>query len=259
LAAWKSSQSTTNPQTLERQLSDLQSKLLQLQAVYTAEHPDVMKTKADIAEVKKKLAEVNKASSDVKDAGSSNASALEPPEIRQLRSQLHQYEDMISAGTRDQKRLQQEIAQYQGRISLSPAVEEQYNRLKRDYDTEQKDYQDLLAKKSAANLTVNMNNQSQGERMFPVGPASVPDAPSFPNRLFFAGGGLGAGFALGLALALWLEIQDNSIRTEADAEAVLELPMLVAVPWVGDPIPEQNGHFRFWKRNRSSEKETIRA
>jgi uncharacterized protein involved in exopolysaccharide biosynthesis len=259
LAAWKSSQSTTNPQTLERQLSDLQSKLLQLQAVYTAEHPDVMKTKADIAEVKKKLAEVNKASSDVKDAGSSNASALEPPEIRQLRSQLHQYEDMISAGTRDQKRLQQEIAQYQGRISLSPAVEEQYNRLKRDYDTEQKDYQDLLAKKSAANLTVNMNNQSQGERMFPVGPASVPDAPSFPNRLFFAGGGLGAGFALGLALALWLEIQDNSIRTEADAEAVLELPMLVAVPWVGDPITEQNGHFRFWRRNKSSEKETIGA
>ncbi len=62
LAAWQSSQSSTNPQTLQKQLSDLQSQLLELQARYTDDHPDVIKTKADIAEVKKKLAEINKAS-----------------------------------------------------------------------------------------------------------------------------------------------------------------------------------------------------
>ena len=60
VAAWRSTQSSTNPQTLEKQLSDLQSQLLSLQARYTEDHPDVIKTKADIAEVKKKLAEVNK-------------------------------------------------------------------------------------------------------------------------------------------------------------------------------------------------------
>ena len=43
-------------------MSDLQSQLLSLQARYTEDHPDVIKTKADIAEVKKKLDEVNKAS-----------------------------------------------------------------------------------------------------------------------------------------------------------------------------------------------------
>ena len=46
IAAWKSTQSSTNPQTLEKQLSDLQSQLLSLQARYTADHPDVIKTKA---------------------------------------------------------------------------------------------------------------------------------------------------------------------------------------------------------------------
>ena len=79
-----------------------------------------------------------------------------------------------------------------------------------------------------------MNNQSEGERMFVLNPADLPDAPSFPNRLLFAGGGLGAGLALGCGLAMWLELRDKSIRTEADAEAALELPMLVAVPWVGE-------------------------
>jgi polysaccharide chain length determinant protein (PEP-CTERM system associated) len=260
LAAWKSSQSSTNPQTLEKQLSDLQSALLGLQARYTEDHPDVIKTKADIAEVKNKLAEINKASSDATDTGNDKASAMEPPEIRQLRLQVHQYGDLISAGTRDQKRLQQEIAEYQGRVSLSPAVEEQYKGLTRDYDNAQKTYQDLLAKKSTADLTVKMNSQSEGERMFALNPANLPDAPSFPNRLIFAVGGLAAGLALGCGIAMWLELRDNAIRTEADAEAALELPMLVSVPWVGMVATENgNSKFKFWSRNKSADehKDTV--
>lgn len=254
VAAWKSSQSSTNPQTLEKQLSELQTQLLDLQAKYTDDHPDVIKTKADIAEVKKKLAEINKASSDAPDATTEKASAMEPPEIRQLRLQVHQYGDLIAAATRDQKRLQQEIGQYQNRVSLSPGIEEQYKGLTRDYDNAQKSYQDLLAKKSSADLTVKMNNQSEGERMFPLNPANVPDSPSFPNRLLFAAGGLGAGLALGVGLAMWLELRDKSIRTEADAEAALELPMLVAVPWVGVEVTDTtNGRFKFWNRNKNGQ------
>lgn len=249
LAAWKASQSATNPQTLEKQLSDLQAQLLDLQARYTDDHPDVIKTKADISEVKKKLAEINKGTADAADTSADKASAMEPPEIRQLRLQIHQYGELIAAATRDQKRLQQEIASYQGRVSLSPAIEEQYKALTRDYDNAYKSYQDLLAKKSSADLTVEMNNQSEGERMFPLNPADLPDSPSFPNRLLFAAGGLGAGLGLGFALAFWLEFRDNLIRTEADAEAVLELPMLAAVPWVGIAVHEtSNG--KFWHRNK---------
>ena len=254
LSAWRSSQSSTNPQTLEKQLSDMQTQLLELQAKYTDDHPDVIKTKADIAEVKKKLAEINKAGADPTDTSNDKASATEPPEIRQLRLQVHQYGDLIAAATRDQKRLQQEIGAYQNRVSLSPAIEEQYKGLMRDYDNKQKSYQDLLAKQSSADLTVRMNNQSEGERMFPLNPANLPDSPSFPNRLLFAAGGLGAGLALGIALAMWLELRDKSIRTEADAEAALELPMLVAVPWVGVVAADtKNGKFKFWNRDKNGQ------
>jgi polysaccharide chain length determinant protein (PEP-CTERM system associated) len=252
LGAWRSLQSSTNPQTLEKQLSDLQTQLLQLQARYTSDHPDVIKTKADIAEVKKKLDEVNKASSEATDTGTDKASAMEPPEIRQLRAQVHQYGDVIAGTTREQARLEKQIATYQSRVTLSPAIEEQYKALTRDYENQQKAYQDLLVKKSSADLTVNMNNQSEGERMFPLNPANLPDSPSFPNRLLFAGGGLGAGLALGLVLTIWLEFRDTSIRTEADAEAALGLPMLVSVPWVGAAtVPSNNGRYKFWSRNKS--------
>ena len=262
VAAWKSSQTSNNPETLQKQLSGLQSQLLELRARYTDDHPDVIKAKADIAEVKKKLAEVNKDAAEVGDASTEKASATEPPEIRQLRLQIHQYSDLTLAATRDQKRLQQEIATYQGRISLSPAIEEQYKALARDYDNAQKNYQDLLAKKNTADLTVKMNNQSEGERMFILNPANLPDSPSFPNRLFFALGGLGAGLGLGIGLTMWLELRDKSIRTEADAEAALELPILVTVPWVGTAAGvEKNGKLRFWNRNKSSneDKQTVGA
>ena len=258
LAAWKSSQSSTNPQTLEKQLSDLQSQLLQLQARYTSDHPDVIKAKADIAEVKAKLAEVNKSSGDPADATIDKASATEPVEIRQMRLQLHQYEGAITAATREQKRLQPEIAALQGRLSLSPAVEQQYEQLTRDYGSAKKTYEDLLADKSKADLTANMTSQAQGERMDEIQPASLPDSPSFPNRLLFAGGGLAAGLALGGGIALWLELRDNSIRTEADAEAAMQLPLLVSMPWVGSGTEEESNG-KFWQRKKKpdAEKETV--
>jgi uncharacterized protein involved in exopolysaccharide biosynthesis len=262
LAAWRSAQSSTNPQTLEKQLSDLQSQLLQLQARYTEDHPDVIKTKADIAEVKKKLAEINSASAQAGDTVNDKASATEPPEIRQLRLQIHQYGDLIMQATRDQKRLQQEIGVYQGRVALSPAVEEQYKGLARDYDNAQKNYQDLLTDKSKSDMALKMEQQQQGEQMHLLNPANLPDAPSFPNRLLFAGGGLGAGLALGLGIAVWLESRDESIRTEADAEAVLDLPMLVSIPWVGDGAAMgKNGIGGFWNRKKQPDekKETVKV
>lgn len=254
LTAWHSSQSSSDPQTLQKQLSDLQSQLLQLQARYTEDHPDVIKMKADIAEVKKKLAQVNSAT------GTGNTtdkpSADEPAEIRQLRLQIHQYNDLLASATRDQKRLQQEIATYQSRIALSPAIEEQYKQLARDYDSALKNYQDLLANKDKSDLALTMEQQQEGEQMHLLNPANLPDDPSFPNRLLFAGAGLGGGLGLGFAIMLWLEFRDSSIRTEADAEAALELPTLVAIPWVGETTePSKNGNNgHFWKRKKKQEK-----
>jgi polysaccharide chain length determinant protein (PEP-CTERM system associated) len=253
IAAWKASQSSTNPQTLEQELAQLQAQLLQLQARYTPDHPDVIKTKADIAEVEKKLKEVNAATDNSTDT-TEKANASEPPEIRQLRLQIHQYQGVIQQATIDQKRLQGEINVYQSRTNMSPGVEEQYKLLTRDNDNAQAFYKDLMAKKSSAELGSNMENQQQGEQMQPLGPAGMPDSPSFPNRPLLAAGGLGAGLALGALIAIWLEFSDKSIRTEKDAAAIMDLPLLISVPWLGEEEDDANangngnGRRRFWGR-----------
>jgi uncharacterized protein involved in exopolysaccharide biosynthesis len=108
---------------------------------------------------------------------------------------------------------------YQGRVALSPAIEEQYKQLARDYDNTQKVYQDLLADKSKSDMASEDGAAAAGRTDALAESRHLPDSPSFPNRLFFAGGGFGAGLALALGLALWLELRDKSIRTQADAES----------------------------------------
>jgi polysaccharide chain length determinant protein (PEP-CTERM system associated) len=262
IAAWKSSQTTTNPTNLEQQLTTLQSQLITLQGRYTDDYPDVVKTKADIAELQKKLKEVNAAAANAPASNPSDAASLsEPPEIQQLRLQIHQYQQVITQATRDQQRLQEQIKLYQGRVALSPAVEEQYRKLTRDYDNAQRFYDDISKQEKESETQTAMEREQQGEQMQLQIPADLPDAPTFPNRLVFAGGGMAAGLALGFGLALWLELRDQSVRTEGDVLVGLELPVLTQVPWVGLEAAQKNGNskrkFGFGSKSDKDKKETV--
>jgi len=59
---------------------------------------------------------------------------------------------------------------------------------------------------------------------------NMPMTPSFPNKLMFVGGGLGAGFALGAGILYLLALLDKAMYTEADVELCLKLPVLTLVP-----------------------------
>ncbi len=256
LAAWKASQSTSNPQSLEQQLSSLQGQLRDLQARYTDDYPEVVKTKRDIAEIQKQMNAINSAPTPVNPV-SDKGNLQEPPEIRQLRMQIHQLQDQITQSTHDQQKLQDSIKVYQGRVALSPAIEEQYNELTRDADTLQKIYDDDLGKERESEKQTAMELDQQGEQMQILNPADLPSEPSFPNRLFFAGGGIGAGLALGLGLTFWLEMRDTSLRNERDVIAILDLPVLTQVPWVGVEEGKNGSGNKDAKVPREQKKETV--
>jgi len=260
LTTWKSSDSAANPQTLLQQLAALQSQLITLQARYTEDHPDVVKTKNDIAEIKRRLKQVDSGADQSQDIAVDKTKGAEPPEIQKLRLLIHQYDEAIAQAARDQRRLQGQIQAYQGRVALSPGVEEQYKALTRDYETAQKFYNELLAKKSESEMQTNMEQEQRGELMRLLNPANLPETPSFPVRWMFAAGGLGAGLALGLGLAMWLELRDKSIRDEQDVMAALELPMLVSMPWIGSDGKARSSDGRVYGRSKppaDEEKQTV--
>ena len=138
----------------------------------------------------------------------------EPPEIRQLRLQIHQLQDQITQATRDQQKIPDQIKIYQGRVALSPAVEEQYKELTRDYETAAEDSTTMIWRRRAFG-----NADRHGARAARRADARADSgrssrSPEFPNRLFFAGGGLAGGLGDWLGLGLWLEFRDQSVRTE---------------------------------------------
>jgi uncharacterized protein involved in exopolysaccharide biosynthesis len=209
VANQKSPRDPANTATLEKQRSNLQSQLLQLQAQYTENHPDVVKTKAAIAEVEKKLAE--SAADETAGNPNANSNAEEAPEIHRLRLQVEHYDDVIAENMREQKRIQEQMKLYQGREVLSPSDEEQYKQLTRDYNAARNLYAQLLARNDEVKNASATDGLQQGERMRLSRPANLPDTPSFfPNRLFFAVGGQGLGLALGLGIALWIEVRHRA-------------------------------------------------
>jgi len=243
-AAWESLQASPTLPSLRQQLVTLQNQLVLLQSRYTDDYPDVAKTRNEIAKLEAKIKET---SSDAPATATDSAGAkMEPPDILRLRQQVHQDEVVISEAALEQKRLRDLSSSYEGRLTLSPDIEDQYKQLTRDNETAHKTYTDLLTNKSAAEIQTEMERGQQGEQMKLLEPATLPSSPSFPVRWMFAAGGLGAGLGIGLAVAFWLELRDKHIRDEGDVMAALELPMLAFVPRIGPQ--KDSGKGKFWER-----------
>jgi polysaccharide chain length determinant protein (PEP-CTERM system associated) len=251
LAAAQITPDGASPQTLERQMSILQSELVQLEGRYTPDHPDVVKKKAEISQLQKRLDEQNRAAKAAPERKPESASVVEPPQVQALRNQIRMLDQLIREKSREQDRLQQAIRTFQSRVQLSPQIEQEYKELTRDYETAQGFYNELLGKKTAAEMSIDLEKQQQGEQFRVMDAANLPASPSFPNRLMFAGGGLSGGLGLGLCIVLLLEMKDKAMRCEMDVEQFLELPALALVPSVG---VEQDGR-GFWKRRGKAAQE----
>ena len=231
-AAWRATRVGLNADTLEHQLSLLQSQLVTLQSKYTEDHPDIIKLKSEIAKLKKTISE-SASAGDVVSKDANKAGLSQPPELQQLRLQIHQLESVVKERSSEQQRIRQQIGLYQSRVQLSPRVEEEYKSLTRDYTTAQKNYDDLLNKKTQSEMATNLERRQQGEQFRVMDPQNLPETPAFPKRWQFAAFGVLGGFGFGLASVAILEFRDKSVRTESDVEYYLKLPTLAMVPPVG--------------------------
>ncbi len=229
LQDWKATLDGHNPQTYEDKVAALETALAALRSKYTDDHPDVVRMKRDL-EAARKMAAADIQSSAA--AETPRATMAEPTQIQALRGQIQQYEQTIRERTAQQEELHRRIKAYQERVESSPAIEQEYKALTRDYQSALEFYNALLKQRDLAQMATDLEHRQQSEQFRILDPASVPERPSFPDPLKFGLGGLGAGFALGLGLTLLLEIQDTSVRSEKDIEVLLHLPVLAVVPTV---------------------------
>ena len=232
-AAWRTSRTGTSPDALDHQLSTLQSQLVTLQSRYTEDHPDILKLKREIAKLKKQMNETAAASDSLSGDPAKTPGVNEPPQLQQLRLQIHHLESVVKERSAEQQRIRQQIGVYQSRVQLSPRVEEEYKLLTRDYTTAQKNYDDLLNKKTQSEMATDLELRQQGEQFRVMDPPNLPEKPTYPNRLQFTAIGFAGGLCLGIGMVVILEFRDKSVRTESDVEYYLKLPTLAMVPSIG--------------------------
>ncbi len=242
LATWKAvNRGETPSETLDQQLSALQDQLNSLQARYTPDHPDVIKAKNQIEQLKRRMAEAPKAGNT---QANSQANAVEPVAIQQYRAKMRQDDLNVAGLIKQQARMQSDINILQGKIQSTPAVEQQFKELTRNYQTALDGYNDLLKKHDQSAIARDLNRQQQGENLRVLDPPSLPMTPSFPKKPVFAGAGAGGGLALGLAILYMLAVFDPSMHTERDVEVCMQLPVLALVPNVapaGKVLSNKNG------------------
>jgi polysaccharide chain length determinant protein (PEP-CTERM system associated) len=229
LAQSTSSSGGAPTETLSDQLAAEQQKLVNLQAIYTPEHPDVLKAQRAIADLKRRIEEQQKAGVAPAPAAS-KPNRAESPQLQQLRAKLRLDDQTIADLVKTQARIQSGVQVVQGRIQATPMVEQQFKDMSRDYQTASENYNDLLRRHNTADLGQHLESAQESEQFKILDPPSMPNQPSFPNKLVFAGGGFGGGLVLGLAVLYLLAVLDKSLHTERDVETGLKLPLLVSIP-----------------------------
>jgi polysaccharide chain length determinant protein (PEP-CTERM system associated) len=223
----------------EQQLAAARAALAGLERRLMPEHPDISNTKRAIKELEQQVA-------DEKKNAPGNPAAVEPAvvvaatpaeaerreRLRQMKSELESLERLMAFKEAEERRLRDQLTEYQRRIEAVPGIESEWVALTRNYESTQQIYNNLLAKSEASNVAVQLENRQISEHFRILDPARVPITPVSPIRYQISLVGLGVGAALGLALIGFLELRDSSFRAEAEVARLLSLPVLAAVPYV---------------------------
>ena len=228
--------SGTSPDSLSAQLKDAVKQEKELEALYTPDYPDVVAMKRKIANLRAEIAqdEAKEATQDTaKPAkGKPATGRFDSPQLQQLKAQLRAEKQSLALAKQEQTRIEQQVRTYESRIESSPMVEEQYKQITRDHETALQFYNTLLTKMNESSMATALEHRQQGEQFRVMDAPNLPDAPTFPNHLVFAGGGFASGLFLGLLITAWLEYRDTSLRNEGDVWAFTKLPTLAVVSYV---------------------------
>ena len=239
---------------LEQELEKLRAQLADLSSHYTDRHPDVRKLKEQIAKTERmrdQLLASTKATN-VEDGARSAGSAGEQTDVTlnpasaQLESQLQANRIEITNREHSIAALKTKIDDYQARLNQEPIREQQFADLTRGYDQSKANYDDLLKKKNESAMATNMEIAQRGERFTVVDPPSLPQKPSFPNRLKLCGIGLAVGLALGGVVVGLLELKDDRIYDEKKLKELLPATILAEIPVIASEVDQRKERARMW-------------
>jgi polysaccharide chain length determinant protein (PEP-CTERM system associated) len=196
------------------------------------DYPDVVVLQRAIRdlEAKQQAESKNAEGSKPADRIASPADGVRQKRSRDLRAELEVLDHELQEKQQQEKRLREQVADYQSRLDAMPARESDLTELMRDYTTLQTSYNTLLARREDAKLSADLQRRNIGQQFKVLDRARVPERPYSPRRLFVVGGGAGGGLVLGLLLLALLEYRDSSFTREEEVLRLCQVPVLAVIP-----------------------------
>jgi len=242
----KESQETTTASPLKTQaridadheVEAMQNQLRELKQVYQDTFPDVVLAKSRLASAQKKRDDLIKSEEEARKA---NPAKLTNPQaqrelldlnerIRQTQSLIEAKQIEIDGFSKDLKRSNDLINQYQARIATIPLGTKEYDDLERDRDMAKQKYEEMDAKLAHAQTAADMESRQQGETLAILDAASLPTQVAEPKRPLVISLGAAFGLLLGIVIAGAREMKDTSLKNLKDVRAYTQMAILGSIP-----------------------------
>lgn len=230
-----------------------QTRLLDLAARYSDQHPDVVAQRGVVQRLEEMVAQAEAEAEAAAEAAAAAASAEEEEaiaakaregenalvsqsvlremeRIEQLRVQLQLVETDMDAYEAARQKAFQEIAAVQAKLNRMPIIEQELKKVVRDYDISNENYRQLLDKRIEADLSSKLENSQKAERFTQLEAARLPEKPIRPDRPMLLAMICGAGLVAGCILGFGVELRRNVIL--GDWEMPPDVPLLGQVPFI---------------------------
>jgi succinoglycan biosynthesis transport protein ExoP len=138
----------------------------------------------------------------------------------------------LEAALKRRDELRQRQAELEKRLQVTPEVEREYSALTRGLEQLVAQYNETQRAINQAQMVLNLEDDPNSERFTLLEQPALADSPSSPNRLAVLMLSLAIAVTLGAAVVAVAERTDQSVRNAQDVVAFLEMPPLVAIPYV---------------------------
>lgn len=207
----------------QRRLIGLQEDLNAALGIYSENHPQIKLLRNKIEVAQKQI---------------QAASLIEPPvsesdEIQQVTAldvSLAEIDARISSLTQEITDTSAEIERLGDSVERTPTNANALDAMERDQRNVQQLYASAVQRLSQAQMGERLEVSAKGERIIVLEPATVPNAPSGPNRPKIMLMGVAGGIGLAAGLFLLLELLNTTVRRSSDINRGLDIAPLATIP-----------------------------
>ncbi len=239
---------------LESSLIQAKTKLSELQAKYTDEHPEIVALKAHIAQLKKERRAANlKVTKNVNFQSLQGAAKMRSVDVGVGRGASSsapggnieaRTDDLFTSDLLEYKAITAEIAALEGTVSelnrhgrdtldsvkSFATTERVLTSLLRDFEVKQNTYTTLLARAEEAKITKALSMFDEDQQIVLIESPRMPTSPIGIIAKLNASIGVVIGLLLGITLVILMELISGTVRDARDIEAITGLPVMGTMP-----------------------------